>query len=61
MKSKEYSDTKAIGLLSSAVWCLRDIVPENVDVIDEKEFRDICGKLNSWKEELLNNTNIEQE
>lgn len=61
MKEQEYINVSDLLKTTGAIKILREIVPDNSEIIDNKELGKILSKLNKWQSKLFKSINIEQE
>ena len=51
ISEQEYIHTKDLGILASAIKVLQEIIPENSEIIDKKDYDEIIRLLTIWKME----------
>ena len=61
MKEQEYINVSDLLKTTGAVKMLCEIVPDNSEIIDNKELGEILSKLSYWQSKLFESINIEQE
>lgn len=51
ISEQEYIHTKDLGIITSVIKILKEIIPENSEIIDKKDFQEIMRLLTIWKME----------
>mgnify|MGYP003632183739 CR=1 FL=1 len=60
ISEQEYIHTKDLGILASAIKVLQELIPENSEVIDKKDYDEIMRLLIIWEMEHFDKIKIHQ-
>ena len=61
MTEQEYINVSDLTKITGAINVLREIVPDNSEIIENKKLVGIICKLSEWQSKLFESINIEQD
>lgn len=59
MTEKEYINTSDLARIRAIMATIRNIIPENSDIVKRKDYNTVCHHLYKWEQELSKKVNVQ--